>query len=70
MAGLFRPDERFIEHRYRSSRAAMIVGVALLTALFEYDLIVNRSVRQDLLIILGAMAVTKGAAMIYLRLTR
>ena len=70
LAGLFRPDERFIEHRYRSTRAALIVGVVLLGGWWEYDFLVNRHLRWDLLIILSAMALAKLIAMIYLRLTR
>jgi hypothetical protein len=70
LAGLFKPDERFIEHRYRSTRLSMIVGAVLMAGWFEYELLANHHLRWDLLIILTAMAVAKAAAMIYLRLTR
>ena len=69
LAGLFKPDERFVEHRYRSTRPSMIVGMVLLAGWFEYELIANHHVRWDLLIILGAVALTKLIAMIYLRHT-
>ena len=69
LASLFRPDERFIVHRYRSTRAAMIVGVVLMAGWIEYELFANDRIRWDLLIILTAMLVTKVGVMIYMRRT-
>jgi low affinity Fe/Cu permease len=66
---LFSTDERFIMHRYRSTRLAMVVGVVMMVLWFNYELIVNQNLRWDLAIILGAMVVTKLAAMLYYRAT-
>jgi hypothetical protein len=62
-------DERFVMHRYISTRWAVIVGVVLMAAWVNYEFIVNDTLRIDLLIILGAMLFTKLAVMIYYRLT-
>jgi len=69
IASMFKPDERFIMHRYYSTRIAMIVGILLIVAWFNYELLVNDLVRWDLAIIAGAMAIAKVLAMIYYRLT-
>ena len=68
-AVLFEPDERFIMHRYHSSRLALAVGIALLAGWFFYLLYAMDVVRYDLAIIIGAIALTKLIAMVYLRLT-
>lgn len=62
-------DERFIMHRYISTRWAVVVGVVLMVLLFNYDYFVNHTLRYDLFIILVAMLVTKVAVMVYYRLT-
>jgi hypothetical protein len=62
-------DERFIMHRYISTRWAVIVGVVLMAAWVNYELFVNDVLRVDVLVILAAMLVTKVAVMIYYRLT-
>jgi hypothetical protein len=62
-------DERFIMHRYVSTRWAVIVGVVLMAGWVNYEFIVNDTLRIDLIIILLAMVVTKVAVMIYYRLT-
>ena len=69
LAGMFKPDERFIMHRYTSTRVAMIVGLATITGWFGYDLVVNQRPRWDLAIIAGVMAATKVLVMAYLRVT-
>jgi hypothetical protein len=61
------PDERFIAHRYRSSRLALAVGLLIIVMWFNVDLIVNNHVRWDFAVIAGAMAVTKISAMLYYR---
>lgn len=66
---LFGVDERFVMHRYISTRWAVIVGVVLMAAWVNYEFIVNDTLRVDLLVILGAMLVTKVGVMIYDRLT-
>jgi hypothetical protein len=65
----FGMDERFIMHRYISTRWAVIVGVVLMAAWVNYELFVNDVLRVDVLVILAAMLVTKVAVMIYYRLT-
>jgi hypothetical protein len=69
LSGLFRTDERFIMHRYYSSRLALAVGLAMIVILFNFELIANNEVRWDLAAIAGAMALTKIAAMSYYRIT-
>jgi hypothetical protein len=66
---LFNADERFIMHRYYSTRLAMIVGSIMIAAWFGYELLANHHLRLDLVIISGAMALTKLAAMLYYRIT-
>jgi hypothetical protein len=62
-------DERFIMHRYYSTRIAMIVGMIVLAGWFLYENVINGVLRWDLFIILMAIAVTKVLAMIYFRIT-
>jgi hypothetical protein len=62
-------DERFVKHRYISTRWAVIVGVVLMAIWVNYEFIINDTLRIDLIIILLAMLVTKVAVMIYYRLT-
>jgi len=59
-------DERFLEHRRRSTSLA---GIACLmaVALFEYRLFVNHIVSWDLLAVASAMAVVKIAMMLWYR---
>jgi len=61
----FGVDERFVMHRYISTRWAVVVGVVLMAVWVNYEFIVSHTLRLDLLIILGAMAITKVAVMIY-----
>jgi hypothetical protein len=70
LASLFNPDERFIMHRYYSTRIAMIVGLILIVGWFNYELLVKDIFRLDLAIIVGVIAVTKLLAMLYYRLTQ
>jgi hypothetical protein len=66
---LFYVDERFIMHRYYSTRLAMVVGILMIAVWFCYELLVNDQLRLDLVIISGAMALAKIAAMLYYRIT-
>lgn len=66
---IFKVDERFIMHRYYSTRLAMIVGVMLIGGWFLYEQFVNDIMRWDLFVILIVMALTKVTAMLYYRLT-
>ena len=68
ISSLFKTDERFIMHRYYSTRLAMIVGVVMMAGWFYYELAVKGTIRWDLFSILMAIAVTKLAAMLYYRL--
>jgi len=70
IASLFRPDERFIMHRYYSTRISMIIGIILIVAWFNYELLAKNIFRLDLAIIAGVMLVTKIVAMLYFRLTQ
>ena len=69
LSKFFSVDERFIMHRYQSTRWAVIVGAILMGAWVMYEYFVNQTVRIDLIIIMLAMAVTKVGVMIYFRLT-
>jgi len=62
-------DERFIMHRYKATRAAMVVGVIGMGAFFWYDYVASGTVRWDLLLVMVAMAVVKVGAMLYYRRT-
>jgi hypothetical protein len=62
-------DERFIMHRFKSTRFAVLVGTILIFAVFTYHIVKNNVIRWDLFIIILAMAVAKVAAMIYYRRT-
>jgi hypothetical protein len=62
-------DERFVMHRYISTRWAVIVGMILMAVWVNYEYLINHTLRIDLLVILLAMVVTKVVVMIYYRLT-
>ncbi len=64
----FKPDERFIMHRLKSSRFALIVMVVITAVWIEYDLIINNQIRWDLIIILSASVIAKLVSMVYYRL--
>ena len=66
---IFSVDERFIMHRYYSTRIAVIVGVIVAGVWFYYDYFFKDVLQIELLIVMVVMAVTKLAAMIYFRLT-
>lgn len=63
-------DERFVAHRYYSSRLALVVGMLVIVGWFLYDLYVHDLFHRDLAIIAGVMAATKLVAMAFFRLTR
>jgi hypothetical protein len=74
MSGLFNKfnnvDERFIMHRYYSTRWAIMVGVLMMAAWLLYDFYFNDNLQVDLMVILGAIALTKVTAMLYFRATQ
>jgi len=60
-------DERFLMHRLKSTSLAAVTGGVSLGVWTWYEHIVNHTIRRDLWVILGIMAVTKLSAMIYYR---
>ena len=70
LASLFRPDERFIMHRFQSSRLALAAGMVAILVVFNYELLIRHNMRWDLVAVAGLMAVVKVAAMIYYMRTR
>jgi len=58
-------DERFVMHRYKSTRLAVLAACVVILALFTYDGFARHIVRWDLFAIALAMAVTKLCAMAY-----
>jgi hypothetical protein len=62
-------DERFIMHRFKSTRLATAVGLIMMVAWFNYELFVNDTMRVDLFVIVLAMGITKIGAMLYYRVS-
>ena len=60
-------DERFLEHRRRSTSLAGIVGALIVTVLFEYHVIHDRRIDWDLFAVLLAMGGTKIGMMLWYR---
>jgi len=60
-------DERFLEHRRRSTSAAGIAGALLAVALFEYRLFHDHVIRWDLLSVALLMVVVKMGLMVWYR---
>ena len=69
LLGIDEFDERFIAHRYKSSRLALAVGMLVVVAWFVYDLHVHERIHVDLLVIAAAMALAKIGAMVWFRIT-
>ena len=63
-------DERFLEHRYRASRFALIMGMLALGGLILYDQFTNDIIRVDLWAVVAIIALAKLGAMAFYRLTR
>ena len=61
-------DERFFEHRRRSTSVAAIIGVCAAGGLFEYRLIFQHILSWDLFAVVVVMALVKVAMMIWYRL--
>jgi hypothetical protein len=62
-------DERFVIHRFKSTRFAVLVGTVLMFAIFTYHIVKHDAIRWDLFAVMLAMALAKVGAMIYLRRT-
>lgn len=60
-------DERFLEHRRRSTSLAGIVGALLAVVLFEYHYFHDHFISWDLLVVLGAMVIVKLSMMTWYR---
>lgn len=52
-------DERFLEHRRRSSTMAAMAGVCVAGGLFEYRLLAQHVLAWDLFAVVAIMAVVK-----------
>ncbi len=61
-------DERFLEHRRRSTSVAGLAGALLALCIFEYRLIVQHVIHWDLFAIIAIMAVVKIAMMLWYKL--
>ncbi len=61
-------DERFQQHRFKSTSHAAVVGGVLAAGWFLYEHFAHGQFRWDLMSILLAMALTKIGAMVYYRL--
>ena len=60
-------DERFLEHRRRSTSMAGIAGALLAAAIFEYRLFHDRVIRWDLFSVVALMVVVKISMMVWYR---
>jgi hypothetical protein len=61
-------DERFLEHRRRSTSMAGIVGALVAVGIFEYQIFADHVIRWDLFAVVIAMVVVKLALMIWYRI--
>lgn len=61
-------DERFLDHRRRSSTFGMMAGAVLSGGLFEYDLIRYHRFDWQLAVVLFGMVVAKLSAFTWFRL--
>jgi len=62
-------DERFLEHRRRSTSLAAMAGGAVAVGVFEYRLIAQHRVERELFSVLVVMAAVKLCAMLWFRFT-
>jgi hypothetical protein len=60
-------DERFLEHRRRSTSVAGMGGALVALSIFEYRIFVRHVVSWDLLAIMATMVAVKMALMIWYR---
>jgi hypothetical protein len=60
-------DERFLEHRRRSSSMAGIVGALVAVALIEYHVFHDHFISWDLLYVAFSMVLVKLAMMLWYR---
>ena len=60
-------DERFLEHRRRSTSLMGMVGALVAVVLFEYRFLHDHFISRDLLIVLVSMVFVKMAMMLWYR---
>ena len=60
-------DERFLEHRRRSTSLMGIAGALIAVVLFEYHFLHDHFISRDLLIVLVSMVFVKMAMMLWYR---
>lgn len=60
-------DERFLEHRRRSTSVAGIFAICVAACLFEYRLFTQHILSWDLFAVVASMAIVKVALMIWYR---
>ena len=61
-------DERFLEHRRRSTSLMGIVGALIAIVLFEYRFLHDHFISWDLGAVVVSMVIVKMAAMLWFRL--
>ncbi len=61
-------DERFLDHRRRSSTFAMMAGALISGGLLEYHLLAQHRIDWELAAVLAGMVVTKLTAFAWFRL--
>jgi hypothetical protein len=61
-------DERFLDHRRRSSTFALMAGALASGGLFEYHLIRQHRIDWEMFCVLASMALVKLTAMAWFRL--
>jgi hypothetical protein len=62
-------DERFLDHRRRSTSLAAIFGALIAGCLFEYRLIFQHILSWDLFAVIAVMATVKLTMMIWYRIS-
>lgn len=61
-------DERFLEHRRRSTSVAGLAGALVAVGIFEYRIFAKHVISWDLLAVLVTMVVVKMGLMVWLKL--
>lgn len=60
-------DERFLLHRLRATRFALILGLITIGGWLFSEALVNDAIRWDYLIVIGVISAGKIGAMLYYR---
>ncbi|HVZ82902.1 MAG TPA: hypothetical protein VG893_04450 [Terracidiphilus sp.] len=61
-------DERFLEHRRRSTSVAGLAGALVAVCIFEYRIFAKHVISWDLMAVLVTMVVVKMGLMVWLKL--